>query len=582
MPVGELEPIRRVLILSADVGSGHLVAARALAAELEQRGVEVVVVEDLRSSLGLLPRLTIREGSRVLFDRAPRVYDLYYRMLLRVPPVRAMAAASLRRFGTRRLMRLVRTYEPDAVVSTYPGITVVLGELRRRRKLSVPVLAVITDMAGLFFWAHRGVDMHLLAWAESAEEVERISGSPANLIHVLAPTDPAFFAPVDKRAARERRGQPVEGRIVLVSGGGWGVGGLSETVESALAAGPELVVVLAGSNETARQALLERFGEDGRVRVLGYTAEMSDLLAAADVLIHATGGVTCLEAALRGCPTIVHGFAVGHVRHNAEEMSRLGLVQRARNEADLTAVVRSMLERPQAAGRAPRPSLPSAAAVVTAARPRIRPLPRWWLAARRIWPTGTALAVALALSTSGGYAMASRVEDDFKPVSHVSATQPQVAVVARPAPDEVQPLVDELAAERLPVTVAVTGTPPAGVAATAASAGIEIVPALQSGRALHWVPTWDRLADIRKDLGEHGRSPYIAPDRGFTLGEFLLGRTVHGFPVRPVREPPASARRGDIVEANDWSSIQALNRRLRERGLHVTPLIQLLAERPAA
>ena len=74
-----------MLILSADVGSGHLVSARALASELEQRGVTVAVEEDLRSSLGWLPRLVIRDGSRVLFAHAPRLYDLYYRLLLRCP-----------------------------------------------------------------------------------------------------------------------------------------------------------------------------------------------------------------------------------------------------------------------------------------------------------------------------------------------------------------------------------------------------------------------------------------------------------------------------------------------------------------
>src|SRR3954449_4790245 len=222
-PPAEPGEIRRVLILSADVGSGHLVAARALATELEGRGGAAVVEEDLRASLGWLPRLVIRDGSRVLFAHAPRLYDLYYTLLLRFPPARAMAAASLRRSGTRRLLRLIRRHEPDAVVSTYPGVTVVLGELRRRRKLSIPVLAVITDLAGLFFWAHRGVDMHLLAWGESAEEVERISRA-GNAVHVVAPTDSAFFTNVDPVAARRRLGLPPDGRIALVSGGGWGVG----------------------------------------------------------------------------------------------------------------------------------------------------------------------------------------------------------------------------------------------------------------------------------------------------------------------------------------------------------------------
>ena len=198
-PAPELEEIRRVLILSADVGSGHLVSARALASELEHRGVAVAVEEDLRSSLGWLPRLVIRDGSRVLFAHAPRLYDLYYRLLLRCPPARAMAAASLRRSGARRLLRLVRRHEPDAVVSTYPGVTVVLGELRRRRRLTVPVLAMITDLAGLFFWAHRGVDMHLLAWPQSAAEVERISRSqqrdPRARADRRAPSSPRWIPP---------------------------------------------------------------------------------------------------------------------------------------------------------------------------------------------------------------------------------------------------------------------------------------------------------------------------------------------------------------------------------------------------
>lgn len=549
-----------------------------MARELESRGVEVVVKEDLRSSLGWLPRLVIRDGSRVLFAHAPWIYDIYYRVLLRCPPARAMGAASLRRFGARKLLRLVRRYEPDAVVSTYPGVTVVLGELRRRRRLTVPVLAMITDLAGLFYWAHRGVDMHLMAWAQSAEEVERVSRDN-NATHVLAPTDTAFFAPVDPPAARARLGLPAQGRIALVSGGGWGVGGFEQTVDAALAAGPDLVVVLAGGNEGAREALERRFAGDARVRVLGYTSEMSDLLAAADVLVHATGGVTCLEAALRGCPTVIHGFAVGHVRHNANEMSRLGLVSRAKNDADLVGIIRSIIERPRVAeAAASRPALPSAAEVVAAARPRIRPIPRWWLAARRVSPTGAALAAALALSTSGGYAIAAGFEDDFKPVRHVTVSQPEVALVASPVPNAVQPLLERLAAAGLPVTVAVTTPPPADVTSAADRAGVEIVPALGSGQAVHWFRTSARLEAIRRDVGEQGKSPYIAPDRGFTLGQYVLGRTAHGYPVRPLRRSAGAIRPGDIVQAGDWASIQQLAAALRARGIRLTTLRVLMAD----
>ena len=34
----------------------------------------------------------------------------------------------------------------------------------------------ITDLAGLHFWAHPGIDLHFVTHPESIEEVERIAG----------------------------------------------------------------------------------------------------------------------------------------------------------------------------------------------------------------------------------------------------------------------------------------------------------------------------------------------------------------------------------------------------------------------
>jgi processive 1,2-diacylglycerol beta-glucosyltransferase len=569
------DAIRRVLILSADIGSGHLVASRALAADLERRGLTVEVVEDLRSSLGWLGRLVLRDGSRVLFDHAPGFYDVFYRGMLRFPPARASSAAWLRRFGSRRLVRLVRRHDPDVVVSTYPGITVVLGELRRRRRLAVPVAAVITDLAGLFFWAHRGVDMHLLAWAESAPEVERISGA-ANVVHVLAPTNAAFFTSVDSQGARARLGLPAAGGIVLVSGGGWGVGGLEDTVTAALAADPTVVVALAGGNDALRRGLTRRFACETRVRVLGFSSTMSDLLAAADVLVHSTAGVTCLEAALRGCPTIVHGFSVGHVRHNAEVMTSLGLVRRATRERGLTDLIRSTLAAPPANRRTPTAhGLPSAADVVVTVQPRIRPIARWRLGLRRLGPVTTSLVVALALGTSVGYAFAARVEDDLKPLSHVAVARKEAALVVRASPSRAEPLIERFAGTHLHATLAMTVAPSAAIAGMATSAGVDIVPAV--GPGFHWFRAHVRPPAIR---GHHGEQdvPYIAPERGFTLGQYLISRVGDGYPVRPLVESPHSTRAGDVVEASGWNDVIRLARGLSARGMRITTLGTLLRD----
>ena len=62
------------------------------------------------------------------------------------------------------------------------------------------------------------------------------------------------------------------------------------------------VLCLAGRNEDAMRRLDQEFGSNSRVS--GLIDHMNDLLAAADVPVHLTGGVTCLEALARGFPIV--------------------------------------------------------------------------------------------------------------------------------------------------------------------------------------------------------------------------------------------------------------------------------------
>src|SRR6202042_1730120 len=112
--------------------------------------------------------------------------------------------------------------------------------------------------------------------------------------------------------------------------------------------------------------LAERFSLSDRVRILGFTDRMPDLLAAADVLVHSTGGVTCLEAMARGCPVVAYGLPVGHAKLNKRLMARHEYLVLAESADELVAhVERGCATR---ALRPPRPSrhpdLDAAAAVL--------------------------------------------------------------------------------------------------------------------------------------------------------------------------------------------------------------------------
>ena len=127
---------------------------------------------------------------------------------------------------------------------------------------------------------------------------------------------------------------------MLVSGGGWGIGDLEGAIRSALAGEDTLVVCITGRNEVAREKLEQRFGDNEQVRILGFTEQMSDWMAAADAMIHATAGLTVLEAHIRGCPVVSYGFSAGHLRANNAAFERFGLAEVARSEHELESVLR--------------------------------------------------------------------------------------------------------------------------------------------------------------------------------------------------------------------------------------------------
>src|SRR5207244_11994413 len=138
----------------------------------------------------------------------------------------------------------------------------------------------------------------------------------------------------------------------VVSGGRWGVGDLAGAGREFTAV-PEVssIVCLAGRNEQLARRLRRAFDEVPRVHVYGFTERMPELLAAADVLVHSTGGVTCLEAMAAGTPVVSYGLPVGHARVNTRAMAAFDLVRLAKDTSQLREHVRASFAGSRSASR---------------------------------------------------------------------------------------------------------------------------------------------------------------------------------------------------------------------------------------
>jgi processive 1,2-diacylglycerol beta-glucosyltransferase len=338
----------KILIFSASIGEGHDLPARVIAEGITQQepGAEVEIVDSLALVNPLVRRLVL-DSSRFHSKWGNRLFDLSYKLITDVRPTRWFAARLTQFLAARPIRRAVLERAPDVAVSTYPGATEVLGDLRAKGKIDVPVVSAITDLASLRFWAHPGVDLHLITHPESAEEVAEMAPA-SEILCVRGLTDHRFYEPRDQADARRDLGLPLEGPVVLVSGGGWAVGDLEGAAEESLALPGSTVVCLCGRNDELRAKLAEHFAGEPRVIVEGFTERMPDWFAAADLLVHSTAGLTVLEAIMRGCGVVSYGWGIGHVRVNNEAFTRFGLAEVAGSRQELPgALKRALATKPE-------------------------------------------------------------------------------------------------------------------------------------------------------------------------------------------------------------------------------------------
>jgi UDP-N-acetylglucosamine:LPS N-acetylglucosamine transferase len=354
----------RVLIFTASIGAGHDLPAQVLAAAVNERGSSAEIVDGLEVG-GPVARAVVASGSSLETTTGNLGFEAAYFLGTRFAPMRRAGSGVIDLVMRRRTTAFLARKPADVIVSTYPITTAVLGGMRANGSLGTPVVSAITDLAALNYWAHPGVDLHLLTHPESEPEVRSIAGPRTRVETVHGLTDPRFLQPPDRDAARAELGVPLGRPLVVVSGGGWGVGDLRGASDAALQSGAAKLVVLAGNNEKAKAQLeLAYESEGGRVEIWGFTDRMPTLLAGANVLVHSTAGLTVLEALMCGCRVISYGWHRGHIRVNNEAYERLGMATVAKGRPALSKALRHAI----AAGPLPPnvPDLPAAADLVLA------------------------------------------------------------------------------------------------------------------------------------------------------------------------------------------------------------------------
>lgn len=356
----------RLLILSASAGAGHTRAAQALeAAARELPGVEAEHWDVLAHVDGLY-RKAYAAGYLAMVDRAPELWGAFYRASDRKPTrgLHEKLVHAFDRIEFAGFRDAVQMFRPDVVVATHFLPAQVFAPARRRGRARFRFGLVVTDFDVHAFWVQPGADLTCVA-TDELRAVLMDRGIPESRIAATGiPILPVFSGPLDRRALRASLGIRDEKPAVLVMGGGSGVGSMLDAVAAARDAGNVHVLAVAGRNpalEGRLRALAPPAG--GTLHAFGFVSNIHELMAAADLAVTKSGGLTTSECLASGLPMVVRDPIPGQEERNCDHVLEAGAGVRTHGLASLRFKLGALLADPARLAR-------MKAAARAAARPR--------------------------------------------------------------------------------------------------------------------------------------------------------------------------------------------------------------------
>jgi 1,2-diacylglycerol 3-beta-galactosyltransferase len=333
---------KRLLILTADAGFGHRSAANAVAAALEELygdQCDVIIVNPLEDRRAPFFLRDSQSDYDKLVRRLPELYRLGYETSDAVVPA-AIVEQTLTVLLFEVMRDIVRTYRPDAILTTYPLYQSPLRAVMTITHSAIPLLVSITDLATVHrLWFSSSVDLSL-APTTIVRDLALNYGLAPEQVQVTG-------IPVNPEVVREQRSK-AEIRISLgwepdpitvLAVGSRRVDRLVDTLNILNHFGQPLqLAIVAGKDEKLFHDLKEMEWHVP-VKIYDYVNNIPTLMKAADMIVCKAGGLIVTEALACGRPMMLIDAIPGQETGNADYVVQNGAGDLARSTMEVLETV---------------------------------------------------------------------------------------------------------------------------------------------------------------------------------------------------------------------------------------------------
>jgi processive 1,2-diacylglycerol beta-glucosyltransferase len=252
------------------------------------------------------------------------------------------------KLNLKSFLRFLQEEPWDLVINTHFLPAEIIAHLRKEDKLAVPQATVTTDFETHRLWVNQPCDRYFTATEEGALYLNSWGVPAEDIFPTGIPIHPVFSEPKDRAECLARQGLKGDRPVILQLAGGFGVGPIEKLFHAILDVDLALeIVVVTGRNEKLKTQLQkEKTPPRHHVKVLGFTDQIDELMAVADLVVSKPGGLTTSETLARGAAMVIVNPIPGQESRNSDFLLENGAAIKVNNVATLAYKLTTLLRQP--------------------------------------------------------------------------------------------------------------------------------------------------------------------------------------------------------------------------------------------
>ncbi len=330
--------LKKILILTANYGAGHLIASEGLKELIEDEENDVEIL-DIVEAGSKIEKITSK-----LYIFLNRHSHFLWRIIYYNPIAKAKFFRNLLKLLlNKKVYDKVVNYNPDIIISTHFFATI-YGIKFKNEKPNTKLLVCITDYEIHPIWLFDEVDLYFLP---SEFSLRTFKGK--NFLITGIPLRKGFLAKLDKNEMKKFFNVETNKFIVLLNLGANSVLPLKDAIKFIDLFKDKLYFLIIVGRDEKIFKLIENFLNKIRAeyKLFGFTQEIYKLMSICDFSITKAGGLSVSELLYLEKPAIYYKSLPGQEEGNEKFIKEYGLGLIAKNFSQLVKLTQFIIENPE-------------------------------------------------------------------------------------------------------------------------------------------------------------------------------------------------------------------------------------------